>query len=76
MDKVHIIDNNLNAETFCFDIAISSPYSFLFVKDRETKQRYLMVRESGADPFDVTRRQLFPIPYSQYDNIELRLEKQ
>lgn len=75
MTRIHIIDRNLNQETFVFDIVIDEPYNFLFVKDRETKQRYLMVRTSGADPFDVSKRQLFPIPYCQYDNVELQLEK-
>lgn len=75
MDRVHIIDNNLKKETFVFDIFINSPYNLLFVKDRQTKQNYLMAREKNADPFDVTKRQLFLVPYGQYDNVELQIEK-
>ena len=75
MNRLHIIDEITKKETFVFDIFVNEPFNILFVKDRETKQRYLMVRESGADPYDVTKRQLFPIPYCQYDNIELQIEK-
>lgn len=75
MDKLHIIDNNLKAETFVFTVAIPEPYSCIMVKDRTTKQWYIMVRTKGADPFDVTKRQLFPVPYTQYDDIDIQIEK-
>lgn len=75
MDRLHIIDNTIHKETFVFDVVIPEPYNCIMVKDRQTKQRYLMVRTKGADPFDVTKRQLFPVPYTQYDDIDIQIEK-
>lgn len=75
MDRIHLIDNNLKAETFVFTVAIPEPYICLMVKDRQTKQHYLMVRTKGADPFDLSKKQLFPIPYSQYDDVDIQIEK-
>jgi len=73
MDIV-IYDNELKKETFRFNVFCPEPVDFLFVKDRETKQRYLMERTHGEDPF-TGHKILHPCEYSQYDNVELRLEK-
>ena len=75
MDKLHIIDNNLKAETFVFTVAIPKPYNCIMVKDRTTKQWYVMVRTKDADPFNITKKQLFPVPYTQYDNIDIQIEE-
>lgn len=67
--KLHIYDNNLKKETYCFDVVYPEPVNFIFVKDRLTKQRYLMEKTSDGQMF------LHPCEYSQYDNIELQIEK-
>ena len=75
MNRLHIIDEITKKETFVFDIFVNEPFNILFVKDRQTKQKYIMVREKDADPFDMTKCQLLPVPYCQYDSIELQVEK-
>lgn len=72
--KIHIYDNRLKKETYCFDVMCPPPVDFLFVKDRETKKRYLMERTHGEDPFE-GHHFLHPCEYSQYDDVELQIEK-
>ena len=67
--RVHVYDNDLKKETYCFDVVLPEPVNFVFTKDRITKQRYLMEKNNNGQMF------LHPCNYSQYDNVELRLEK-
>lgn len=74
MKILHLIDNNKKKETFSFPIIIPEPVDILFVKDRATKVRYLMIRTKGEDPYE-GHKQLHEVPYNQYDNVSLELEE-
>lgn len=71
---VHIIENKTKKETFVFPIAVPEPIDFLFVKDRKTKEKYLLVRTKGEDPY-TGHKQLFSVPYDQYSDVSLEVEE-
>jgi len=74
MAKIHIFDNDLGKETYCFETQCPLPIKVLFVKDRITKQKYLMERTEDEDPF-TGHHFLHPCNYNQYDNVEVKIEE-
>lgn len=72
--KIHIYDKRLKKETYCFEAVCPVPIDILFVRDRNTKQRYLLERTHGEDPLN-GRKFLHPCEYSQYDDVDIQIEK-
>lgn len=74
MKYLYIIDNNTKQMVQIHPVAVEEPYDIVFCKDRKTKQRYVMVRTKEADPFDISKRQLFETKYCQYDDISVGIK--
>lgn len=62
--KIALVDSK-NTEVVSFDVTIPTPVDAMFVKDRHTKQNFLLIRSKGEDTTQ-TPRQLIPIPWDQY----------
>lgn len=54
-----------------FDVTVTTPVDALFVKDRQTKQNFLLIRSKGEDTTQ-TPRQLIPIPWDQYCGLYIK----
>lgn len=74
MKVVHIVDNRTKKETHVIPVCVPDPVDYLFVRDRSTKEKYLMIRTHGEDPFE-GHKQLHPVPYDQYDYVTLNVEE-
>ena len=53
-----------------FPVSVDDP-EILFVKDRQTKRRYVMIRKKGSDPY--SKKQLFETKYDQYSPVHFKL---
>ena len=54
-----------------FDVTVPAPVDALFVKDRETRQNYILIRSKGPDTTK-TPRQLIPVPWDQYCGLYIK----
>lgn len=62
--KITLVDANRKT-VVDFDVTVPAPVDALFVKDRETRQNYILIRSKGKDT-TTTPRQLIPVPWDQY----------
>lgn len=74
MKILHIIDKTTKKETYMVPIMVPEPFDFLFVKDRKTKVKYLLIRTHGEDPYE-GHKQYLEVPYDQYSNVSLETEE-
>lgn len=70
MVALEIVENSTNKVLTRFPIGVDDPEP-LFVKDRVTKKRYVMVRTKGSAP--VKKKQLFEDEWDQYSPVHFRL---
>ena len=69
MKTVYLINERTKNVVQACQVFVEEPLEVIFCKDRKTKQRYVMVRTKGSDPFDITKRQLFETRFCQYDGV-------
>ncbi len=68
--RISLVDSK-NNEVVSFKVTVPEPVDALFVKDRKTRQNYLMIRSKGEDTTQ-TPRQLIPIPWDQYCGLYIK----
>lgn len=69
--KVALVNASNNSVVVEFTVTVPLPIDSLFVKDRKTKQNYVLVRSKGTDTTQ-TPRQLIPVPWDQYCGLYIR----
>jgi len=74
MKILHIIDDSTKKITHVIPITVPEPHDFLFVKDRKTKEKFIMIRTHGEDPYE-GHKQLQKVPYDQYSNVSLEVQE-
>ncbi|MBP5723827.1 MAG: hypothetical protein J6X18_09695 [Bacteroidales bacterium] len=73
MKTLYIIDNRTKNVVQVCPVAIDEPYEVIFCKDRKTKQKCVMVRTKGCNPFDISKRQVFQTNFCQYDDVSVQV---
>ena len=73
MKTLYLIDERTKHVIQTCQVFIDEPFEIIFCKDRATKQRYVMVRTKGSDPFNITKRQLFETRFCQYDGVVVQI---
>lgn len=68
--KISLVDTKGNSVVE-FDVTIPTPVDSMFVKDRTTKQNYILIRTKGEDT-TATPRQLIPVPWDQYSGLYIQ----
>lgn len=68
--KIALVDIK-NNEVVKFDVTVPTPIDTMFVKDRHTKQNYILIRSKGEDTTK-TPRQLIPVPWDQYCGLYIK----
>ena len=68
--KIALVDIK-NNEVVKFDVTVPTPVDAMFVKDRHTKQNYILIRSKGEDTTK-TPRQLIPVPWDQYCGLYIK----
>ncbi|MBP5722952.1 MAG: hypothetical protein J6X18_05195 [Bacteroidales bacterium] len=74
LKTVYFIDKRTKHVVQTCQVFVEEPLEVIFCKDRKNKQRYLMVRTKGSDPFDITKRQLFETRFCQYDGVVVQIK--
>jgi hypothetical protein len=70
MIALDIVENKTNKVLAQFPVGVNDPEP-LFVKDRATKKRYVMIRTKGSAPDE--KNQLFEVEWDQYSPVYFRL---
>lgn len=68
--KISLVDSK-GVSVVEFDVTVPAPVDSLFVKDRTTKQNYILIRSKGKDSTEAPR-QLIPVPWDQYCGLYIK----